>query len=107
VTRALRTRTIIAALAGLIALAVPPQVAAQTAKNAKPPDGLRQEFDSFIGRFRAALKANDAAAVTTMTRLPFFHNHAMVAAEQFRAKAYPAYFTAKVRACLAARQRRL
>jgi len=89
-----------AALAGLVLLAVGQHAAAQSTGTAKPPAGLQQEFDGFIARFRAALKANDAAAVTEMTRLPFFHNHAMVDAAQFRAKAYPTYFTASARRCL-------
>jgi len=88
------------ASAGL-ALALPsPEGGAQTSKKAGPSANVQKEFDVFIAKFRAALVRNDAAAVTEMTRLPFFHNHAMIDATQFRATAYPAYFTAKARTCI-------
>jgi len=88
------------ASAGL-ALALPsPDVGAQTSKKAGPPAALQKEFDDFIAKFRTALKANDAAAVTEMTKKPMFHDHAMRDAAEFRAKVYPAYFTAKARTCI-------
>ncbi len=66
----------------------------------KPSPAVQKEFDGFIAKFRAALKANDAAAVATMTRLPFMADDSVRDAAQFRAKAYPRDFTAKNRACL-------
>jgi hypothetical protein len=67
---------------------------AQAPKQASP--ALQKEFDGFIGKFRAALKTNDSAAVAGMTQLPFEGRDA----PQFRAKTYPATFTAKNRACI-------
>lgn len=71
------------------------------AQNSVAPAGLRQEFDGFLAKFRAALKANDAAAVAGMTRLPFMGDQASGDAVKFRAKIYPDLFPAKVRRCLA------
>jgi len=73
---------------------------AQAPKEAAASPALQKEFDAFIGKFRAALKANDSAAVAGMTRLPFLADESIRDATQFRAKAYPATFTAKNRACL-------
>lgn len=70
---------------------------AQAPKKAVASPALQQEFDGFITKFRAALKANDSAAVAGMTRLPFEESRDVA---QFRAKAYPATFTSKNRACL-------
>ncbi len=69
-------------------------------KPAAPGAALQAEYDQFIGKFRAALKANDAAAVTAMTRLPFYYDDANRDGAYFRAKAYPFYFNAKNRACI-------
>ena len=66
----------------------------------KAPPAVQKEFDGFIAKFRAALKANDAGAVATMTQLPFMADDTVRDAAQFRAKAYPRDFTAKNRACL-------
>lgn len=73
---------------------------AQAPKKGVAPPALQKEFDGFISKFRAALKANDAAAVAGMTRLPFMADSAIGDAAQFRAKTYPSTFTAKNRACL-------
>jgi hypothetical protein len=83
-----------------IALFAPACAFAQTPKKAVPPPGLQAEFDSFFLKFRAAVKANDSAAVATMTSLPFQQDESYRDAAQFRAKAYPTIFTAKNRACL-------
>ncbi len=61
---------------------------------------LEKEFSGFIEKFRAALKADDSAAIASMTRLPFEQDGSIRDATQFRAKAYPLTFTAKNRACL-------
>lgn len=66
----------------------------------KAPVAVQKEFDGFIAKFRAALKANDAAAVAALTKLPFMADDTVRDAAQFRAKAYPRDFTAKNRACL-------
>jgi hypothetical protein len=73
---------------------------AQAPKKAVASPALQKEFDGFIAKFRAALKANDSAAVAGMTRLPFETDPAIRDAAQFRAKAYPRDFTAKNRACI-------
>ena len=75
-------------------------VFAQAPKKAVASPELQKEFDGFVGKFRAALKANDSAAVAGMTRLPFMADSSIRDAAQFRAKTYPAIFTAKHRACL-------
>ncbi|MFN8828270.1 MAG: hypothetical protein ACK50Q_11645 [Labrys sp. (in: a-proteobacteria)] len=85
---------------GLLAPPFVRSVVAQTAETPKPPAGVQQEFDAFFDRFRTALKSNDAAAVATMTKMPFFHEDAMIDAAQFQSKAYPVYFTKKARSCL-------
>jgi hypothetical protein len=71
---------------------------AQAPKNSAASPALQREFVGFIAKFRAALKANDSGAVAGMTRLPFEGVYRDVA--QFRAKAYPEFFTAKNRACI-------
>ena len=73
---------------------------AQAPKEAIASPALQKEFDGFIAKFRGALKANDAAAVATMTRLPYVADDSIRDAAQFRAKTYPATFTAKSRACI-------
>jgi len=70
---------------------------AEAPKKVVASPALQKEFDGFIAKFRAALKANDADAVATMTRLPF--DDARDAA-QFRSKIYAANFNAKNRTCL-------
>jgi hypothetical protein len=73
---------------------------AQAPNKAVASPALQKEFDGFIEKFRAALKANDSAAVAAMTRLPFMNDGSIRDATQFRAKTYPATFTAKNRACI-------
>ena len=82
----------------VLAYAVP--AVAEAPKQAVASPALQTEFDGFLATFRAALKANDSAAVAGMTRLPFQNDNAYRDAALFRAKAYPRYFTARNRACL-------
>src|SRR5215510_14707219 len=77
---------------------------AQAPKKAVASPALQKEFDGFIGKFRAALKANDSAAVASMTRLPFEYDGSIRDVAQFRAKVYPLAFTAKNRACIQRRK---
>ena len=72
---------------------------AQAPKQAPASAVLQKDFAAFIARFRAALKANDAAAVSDMTKLPFDSGDYPDAA-QFRTKGYPKIFTPKNRACV-------
>ncbi|WP_225157623.1 hypothetical protein [Bradyrhizobium sp. IC3069] len=74
--------------------------AAAQARNAVASPALQKEFDGFIEKFHAALKANDSAAVAGMTRLPFMNDNAIRDAAQFGAKTYRTSFTAKNRACI-------
>jgi hypothetical protein len=83
------------AFVALLAASAAPALAQ---KPAAPPAAVKAEFDVFLQEFRAALKANDAAAVAGLTRLPFM---AESDAAKFRAKDYPRLFDAKARACLA------
>ena len=73
---------------------------AQAPKRAVAPPALQKEFDVFIAKFRAALKANDSAAVASMSRLPFMNDETIRDAAQFREKIYKRSFTAKNRACI-------
>lgn len=86
------------ALAATLALLSP--AFAQAPKKAVASPALQKEFDGFIVKFRAALKANDSAAVAGMTRLPFQNDSSIRDAAQFRAKVYQPDFTAKKRACI-------
>ena len=86
-------------LAAALVLAAP-AFAQAAPKNAIASPALRLEFDGFIGKFRAALKANDSAAVAGMTRLPFMQDASTRDAAQFRDKVYKRDFTAKKRACI-------
>lgn len=74
---------------------------AQAQKTAEAPVTLRQEFDAFLAKFRAALKANDPAAVAGMTQLPFMKNDYYGDVTQFPTKGYPDLFPPKVRRCIA------
>ncbi len=77
---------------------------AQTPKKPAPKTevaspALQKEFNAFIAKFRAALKANDASAVAGMTKFPFGADPSVDAA-QFRANTYSKFFNAKSRACI-------
>jgi len=85
-------------LAAALVLAAPAFAQAPNKDVASP--ALQKEFDGFIGKFRAALKANDSAAVAGMTRLPFMQDASTRDAAQFRDKVYKRDFTAKKRACI-------
>jgi len=73
---------------------------AQAPKKAVVSLALQKEFDGFIGKFRAALKGNDSAAVAGMTRLPFMNDGSIRDGAQFREKVYKRAFTVKNRACI-------
>lgn len=64
------------------------------------PAALQREYDQFIAKFRGALKANDGAAVTALTKFPFIWNERRDAAD-FRKNIYAKVFTPKTRACVA------
>lgn len=70
------------------------------AQGARAPANIQRDYDQFIAKFRVALKANDANAVTEMTRFPFYWDE-MRDAAYFRQNLYAKIFTPKVRNCLA------
>ncbi len=86
-----------ALLAG--ALAGTPMPAA-LAQDSRAPAALQKEYDGFIAEFRAAMKANDASAVTKLTKFPFYWNE-MRDAAYFEKSIYAKVFTSKTRRCLA------
>ena len=77
-----------------------PAFAAPAPKAAVASPEVKKEFEGFIAKFRAAVKANDSTAVAGMTQLPFMKDTAIGDAAQFRDKIYKDSFTAKTRACL-------
>ncbi|CAN7270148.1 hypothetical protein LJR090_001928 [Bosea sp. LjRoot90] len=86
------------AIAAALACLAPAFAQAPAKATASP--AVQKEFDGFIGKFRAALKANDPVAVAGLTRLPYMGDASIGDAAQFRAKVYPREFTAKNRTCL-------
>ena len=85
----------------LAAALVPlPPAFAQAPKKAIASVAVQKEFAGFIEKFRAALKANDPAAVAGMTQLPFMNDSSTRDAAQFREKIYKSDLTAKNRACI-------
>src|ERR671919_82321 len=74
------------------------------AQTAEAPVALQREFDAFLAKFRAALKANDPSAVAGMTQLPFMKNDYYGDVIQFPAKGYPNLFPPEVRKCIAGRK---
>ncbi|MDR2858268.1 MAG: hypothetical protein LBV50_10540 [Novosphingobium sp.] len=86
-------------------LAPAPALAASATPSATPSAATQKEFAAFIAKFRAALKANDAAAIAGMTKYPFMDARngqyfTVRNAEQFRAQSYARNFTPKNRACV-------
>lgn len=69
-------------------------------QRAPVPADIQKDYDQFIAKFRDALKANDGAAVTEMTKFPFYWNE-MRDADYFRKNLYAEIFTSKARACIA------
>ena len=61
---------------------------------------LQKEFATFIGQFRAAVKANDAKAVAGLSKMPFLSHTDEYDAAAFETKVYKKEFTAKTRACI-------
>ena len=76
-----------------------PQAAATPKQAVASPD-VQKEFASFIANFRAALKANDAKAVASLTKMPFLSHTDEYDAAAFQNKVYKKEFTAKTRACI-------
>jgi hypothetical protein len=79
----------------VLGTAAPPALA----QGDKAPAAIQKEYDQFIAKFRVALKANDAAAVTGLTRFPFHWNENRDA-EYFRKNLYAKIFTPRIRTCI-------
>jgi hypothetical protein len=84
----------------LAAALAAPALAAPAPKDPVASPELQKEFNSFIEKFRAAVKANDPAAVAGMSKMPFLSHTDEYGAAEFRDKVYKTNFTPKVRACL-------
>ncbi|MBX3512077.1 MAG: hypothetical protein KIT15_03535 [Xanthobacteraceae bacterium] len=93
----LRIALTIALVNSVPAFAQTPNTQAPDTDVASP--ALQKEFEAFIAKFRAALKANDASAIAEMTKFPFGADPSVDAA-QFRAKTYRSIFNAKIRTCI-------
>lgn len=59
-----------------------------------------RDVDAFIERFRAALRARDAAAIADLTRLPFLYEGRRLDRAAF-VQVVPTLFDARLSACLA------
>lgn len=59
-----------------------------------------RDFDVFLDRFRAALRARDATAIADLTRPPFLHEGRRLDRTAF-VQGVPALFDARLSACLA------
>ncbi|MDF2118162.1 hypothetical protein PY365_21540 [Roseiarcaceae bacterium H3SJ34-1] len=92
-------KTLLTLAFALSVMQLAPAFAAAPKKAVASPE-VQKEFEGFITKFRVAVKANDPAAVATMTRLPFMAEDSVRDAAQFRAKIYATSFTAKKRSCL-------
>ena len=77
-----------------------PASAAPQPKQAVASPEVQKEFEGFIAKFRAALKANDVKAVAGLTKMPFMSHTDMYDAAAFQNKVYKKEFTAKTRACI-------
>lgn len=66
----------------------------------KAPPAVQAEFNAFLPKFRAALKADDATAIADMAALPFQGDAAVSTAAQFQKMIYKESFTRQNRACI-------
>lgn len=62
------------------------------------------DFAAFQSRFRAAVASQDAAAVASLTRLPFLFEGRPQDEQGFRRRVWPALFDAPRRRCLLSSQ---
>ena len=87
-------------LAFLLAAGLVAGASGAHAQRQRAPADVQKAYDTFIGDFRKALKADDAAAVAQLTQFPF-HFADKPDADFFRKTGYAKIFTPKVRACIA------
>jgi hypothetical protein len=83
----------------LAALIVASSTTSTLASPDRAPADVQKRYDQFITEFRAALKANNAAAVASMTAFPLFWIDLREEAS-FQKQVYPKLFTRKVRDCI-------
>ncbi|MGB3500544.1 MAG: hypothetical protein WBA44_02895 [Mesorhizobium sp.] len=83
------------AISSALLLMTPLPAAAETA-----PPAVEAQFSSFLDKFRAALKADDAGAIAAMTRLPFMAADNITNVDQFTDMIYEQDFTGENRSCL-------
>jgi hypothetical protein len=87
--------------AAILSLAVVPLSGSAFAQNTeKAPPAVQAEFTTFIAKFRAAVKANDAVAVTALTKFPFRQMSNMRDENTFQKQVYPKLFNARIRECV-------
>jgi hypothetical protein len=86
--------------ATVLALILSSSVATGAWSSGKAPPTVQVEFNEFLPKFRAALKADDATAIARMATLPFQGDAAVSTAAQFQKAIYKKSFTKKNRACI-------
>lgn len=64
------------------------------------PPAVQAEFRAFIAEFRKALRANDASAVASLTRMPIYYDDANRDRSYFETRIYRQMFTQRNRTCL-------
>jgi hypothetical protein len=85
----------------ILALAVAAHCGPIFAQNTeKAPPAVQAEFNTFIAKFRAAVKANDAVAVTALTKFPFRQMSNMRDENTFQKQVYPKLFNTRIRDCV-------
>ena len=86
--------------AALLNPVAPASAAPPAPKDPVASPEVQKEFDAYIQKFRAAVKANNAKAVAELTKMPFMSHTDEYDAATFQSKVYKKEFTAKTRACI-------
>jgi hypothetical protein len=95
----LRSRSALAAAFGLL-LAASLTGNALAQRDPPAPPALQAEFRQFLTSFRQALRANDAGAVASLTRMPIYYDDAHRDRAYFESRIYRQMFTQRNRTCL-------
>ncbi|PTM50889.1 hypothetical protein [Phreatobacter oligotrophus] len=83
-----------------LALAVLSGGQALAQRDPPAPPATQAEFRTFIAEFRQALRANDASAVASLTRMPIYYDDAFRDRAYFETRIYRRMFTQRDRNCL-------
>lgn len=83
-----------------LALAVLSGGSALAQRDPPAPPAVQAEFRAFIAEFRKALRANDASAVASLTRMPIYYDDANRDRSYFETRIYRQMFTQRDRNCL-------